>query len=58
LNIRMFVTNEQIEGCIMVKDEHFTACKEEEQSTEKTCKKSKSSTEMGTHRYRHRIDIK
>ena len=40
LKIRMIVTNdrnEQIEGCVMAKDEHFklTAYKKEEQSTKK-----------------------
>ena len=37
----MIVTNEQIEGCVMAKDEHFTltAYKKEEQSTGKNVKK-------------------
>ena len=61
----MIVTNEQIEGCVMAKDEHLTltAYKKEEQSTEKKlekvdidieitkCKKSTSTTEMRKHRH-------
>ena len=68
----MIVTNEQIEGRVMAKDEHSTP---DLYSIQKgrtidgknmkkididieimRCKKSKSTTEIGKHRHRHRIE--